>query len=226
MSNYTLEWKYSQGIHRQNFNSLEGLMREVIVYFGEEKSVRTQTGHNTIDVQFPIDYDLDWKLVGYGATREHTEEVDTITYAVPKDPADVSTFLERLARLYGREDTFKINKRILKNEGGKYLWIWKDQDGIYKRTANSLAFIVQEVIESYAEAVEFLSVKVDKDSLSINFRSRFVIDWEECGFTVEEEDSSGILKAVVKDEPWDVAYFLGCLAKVHDREDQFRIVEL
>ena len=226
MSNYTLEWKYSQGIHRQNFNSLERLMREAIVYFGEEKAVTTKTAHNTIDVQFPIDYDLDWELIGYGATRTHTEGLDTVIYTIPNNPAEVSTFLERLARLYGREDTFNISKRIMDNKGGKYLWTWKDQDGVYKRTANSLAYIVQEVIESYAEAVEFLSLKADKDSLSINFRSRFVIDWAECGFAVEEKDSSGILKALVKDEPWDVAYFLGCLAKLHEREDQFRIVEL
>ncbi|CUJ71711.1 hypothetical protein [Achromobacter xylosoxidans] len=225
MSNYTLVWNYSRG-DRQSFNSLEGLMREVIVYFGEEKTVRTKTAHNTIDVQFPIDYEFDEELIGYGAKRVHTEGRDTITYAIPSHPADVSTFLERLARLYGREDTFNINKRIMNYKGGKYLWTWKDQDGLYKRTADSLAYIVQEVMESYAEAVEFLSVKADKDSLSINFRSRFVIDWAECGFAVEEKDSSGILKALVKDEPWDVAYFLGCLAKLHEREDQFRIVEL
>ena len=226
MSNYTLEWKYSQGIHRQNFNSLERLMREAIVYFGEEKAVTTKTAHNTIDVQFPIDYDLDWELIGYGATRTHTEGLDTVIYTIPNNPAEVSTFLKRLARLYGREDTFNISKRIMDNKGGKYLWTWKDQDGLYNRTADSLAFIVQEVIETYAEAIELLNVNADNESMSISFRSWFVIDWKGCGFTVEEKDSSGILKAVINEEPWDVAHFLECLAKLHDRDDQFRIVEL
>lgn len=201
-------------------------MREVIVYFGEEKTVRTKTAHNSIDVQFPIEYDLDWELIGYGAKRAHTEGRDTITYAVPSNPADVSTFLERLARLYGREDTFNINKRIMNYKGGKYLWTWKDQDGSYKRTANSLAIIVEEVIETYAEAIELLAVNTFNKSLSISFRSWFVIDVEESGFTVEEDASSGILKAVINEDPRDVAYFLERLAKLHDREDQFRIVEL
>ncbi|WZB70337.1 hypothetical protein WJ968_32945 [Achromobacter xylosoxidans] len=188
--------------------------------------MRTKTAHNTIDVQFPIDYEFDEELIGYGAKRVHPEGRDTITYAIPSHPADVSTFLERLARLYGREDTFNITKRIMNNKGGKYLWTWKDQDGLYKRTADSLAFIVQEVVETYADAVEMLTVNTGNKSLSISFRSWFVIDVEESGFTVEEDASSGILKAVINEEPRDVAYFLERLAKLHDREDQFRIVEL
>ncbi|WZB61877.1 hypothetical protein WJ970_33895 [Achromobacter xylosoxidans] len=114
----------------------------------------------------------------------------------------------------------------MNNKGGKYLWTWKDQDGLYKRTADSLAFIVQEVVETYADAVEMLTVNTGNKSLSISFRSWFVIDVEESGFTVEEDASSGILKAVINEEPRDVAYFLERLAKLHDREDQFRIVEL
>ena len=46
----------------------------------------------------------------------------------------------------------------------KYMWVWKDDDGIYQNKAESLAEIIEEVIEYYDDEVEDLTVKVKGQS--------------------------------------------------------------
>lgn len=110
----------------------------------------------------------------------------------------------------------------------KYVWVWKDDDGIYQNKAESLAEIIQEVIEYYDDEVEDLTVEVVGETLVVNFLSDLDNDWSEFDSTVSvvQEGDLNRVQYVIPNEPWDVAYFLECLAKVHDREDQFRIVEL
>ncbi|CUJ71706.1 hypothetical protein WJ968_32940 [Achromobacter xylosoxidans] len=110
----------------------------------------------------------------------------------------------------------------------KYMWVWKDDDGIYQNKAESLAEIIEEVIEYYDEEVEDLTVKVKGQSLVVNFLSYLDNDWDEFDskVTVEQEGDLNRVQYVIRNEPWDAAYFLECMARLSEvcsREDKFLI---
>ncbi len=113
----------------------------------------------------------------------------------------------------------------------KYMWVWKDDDGIYQNKAESLADIIEEVIEYYDEEVEDLTVKLEGESIVVNFLSDLDNDWSEFDSTVkvEQEGDLNRIQYVIPNAPWDVAYFLECMARlseVFSRQDKFLITRL
>lgn len=116
----------------------------------------------------------------------------------------------------------------------KYIWSWKDDEGIYRNEASSIEEILEEIIEYYDERAKEIAVEQKDGSFVVRYVSGFddsEFDWDEMIFggieEIDGQEESFEVRCEFEFEAniWDAAIFLNVLARVYGRQDQFLISE-
>ncbi|ANJ72272.1 hypothetical protein A9Y76_07235 [Ralstonia insidiosa] len=113
----------------------------------------------------------------------------------------------------------------------KYMYAWKDDEGVYVNNAESIEGIIEGIIEYYDEEAQEIKIEEQDGKFIVRFVTYYEAhehcDWDDMEFKeIEDEEEEWYqVHYELEATPWTASRFLEALARVYMRKDQFDISE-